>query len=195
MVSWWDIVKWCNAKSRKDGLTPCYYTVAEGFTTELRSGTPSTVYCNWSANGYRLPTEAEWEYAARGGLASQSYPWGDTITSSQANYGSGHPFGGTTPVGYYNGSQTPAGVDMKNGYGLYDMAGNVWEWVWDWYGSYSSAAQANPRGTDSGTYRVLRGGSWVGSPANLRVAYRRIEGSTSIRCNYKGFRTAQSSIP
>lgn len=188
MVTWYDVVKWCNAKSRKDGFEPCYYTDA-ALTTELKSGSP-TVYVKWTANGYRLPTEAEWEYAARGGLEGKSYPWGDGINGSQANYHiSSDPLSGTKPVGYYNGGQTPAGVDMKNGYGLYDMAGNIWEWCWDWYGSYAATTQADPRGPDSGSDRVDRGGSWRNEAA-LRCAYRdhRVP---SGRGDSLGFRPAQ----
>jgi len=139
-VSWYDCLKWCNARAERDGLTPAYYT----------SGTQDAIYrtgsldlsnacVNWDAAGYRLPTEAEWEKAARGGLVGHHYPWqsyGGTcsnhIDGSRANYwNSGDPYGGTTPVGYYNGNQTPAGIDMANGYGLYDIVGNAYEWCWD----------------------------------------------------------------
>ncbi len=193
VISWWDVVKWCNAKSRKEGLMPCYYT--DGLGTELKFGFPTAVYVNWSASGYRLPTEAEWEYAARGGLADKRYPWGDTITRSQANYSqSGDPFEYTTPVGYYNGTQTPAGVDMKNGFGLYDMAGNVWEWNWDWYSSYSASAQTDPRGPASGSERVIRGGSFNINEGGIRTAYRTrsVPGDGGVNV---GFRPARSLAP
>ena len=84
-VNWYDCVKWCNARSQQEGLTPVYYTDA-GLTQVYTNGETTTVYANWTANGYRLPTEAEWEKAARGGLSGQRFPWGNTITESQANY-------------------------------------------------------------------------------------------------------------
>lgn len=119
--------------------------------------------------------------AARGGLRGSRYPWGDTLHAGLANYaGSGDPFETgppphTTPVGYYNGSQIPAGADTANGYGLYDMAGNLWEWCWDWRDDryYRGAtARDNPRGPASGTHRILRGGCWNDPPEILHVAFR-----------------------
>ena len=171
-VDWYDAVKWCNARSQKEGLTPCYFTDA-GFTQVYTTGQVTNPSVNWSANGYRLPTEAEGEKAARGGVSGHRFPWSnvDTITHSQANYYSSanfvydisptrgyHPtfndgiFPYTSPVGYFG----------ANGYGLYDMAGNLSEWLWDWYLDtyYSSSPGTDPRGPSTGAARVFRGGSW-----------------------------------
>lgn len=169
-VNWFGAAAYCNWKSTQEGRVSCY---------DL-----STWQCDFTADGYRLATEAEWEYAARGGLTGKRYPWGDTIDGSMANYqDSGDPFetgdySWTTPVGYYDGNQTPAGVDMANGYGLYDMAGNIYEWCYDWYDkNYYQACNdlgtvANPTGPVDGVSRILRGGSWNFNTKVCRIANR-----------------------
>jgi len=183
-VNWNDCVKWSNARSQRAGLTPVYYTDA-ALTQVYKNGDTDAVYPNWAANGYRLPTEAEWEKAARGGLSGQRFPWGNTISESQANY---YPFssGGYIydlgPYGYNAAFCTgdwpytsPVGYFVPNGYGLYDMAGNVWQWCWDWYGTqYGQPTTTNPTGPASSLYgfRVLRGGSWYGDAYYARCANR-----------------------
>jgi len=122
-------------------------------------------YCGWA--GGRLPTEAEWEYAARGGVAGQRYPWGDGIDQDRANYD------GTGGLDVFPKS-APVGSFPANGFGLYDTAGNVWEWCADWYAerAYSGEAVRDPRGPTEGVRRVVRGGSWTSDPGRLRSSYR-----------------------
>jgi formylglycine-generating enzyme len=185
-VDWYDTVKWCNARSQQAGLMPVYYT-NPGMTQVYTNGDVAITNVNWAANGYRLPTEAEWEKAARGGLSGQRFPWGNTISESQANY-----YGNTAtnydlgPNGFNtNGISllgppftTPVGLFAANGYGLYDMAGNVIEWCWDWYAAppYPTGSPylggSDPHGPGTGSYRALRGGAFDGGASVARCARR-----------------------
>ena len=137
-ISWYEAVNFCNKLSEKEGLTPAY-----------KFGRGNTVIWDDKANGYRLPTEAEWEYAARGGADSKN-----TMFSGSDD---------ADIVGWFKANSKatthPSGMKACNEIGLYDMSGNVWEWCWDWYGDYSSKAATNPKGPVMGTERCRRGGS------------------------------------
>jgi formylglycine-generating enzyme required for sulfatase activity len=172
MVSWYDAALYCNALSKLAGKDTVY-------TFTSISGTPGAgcyglgnININYTKNGYRLPTEAEWEYACRAGTTTDYY-WGRNYppTTSADTLAID-----SNAVWYHNSpdSTQPVATKKPNAWGLYDMSGNLWEWCNDWYGSYSDSSQTNPTGATSGIFYVLRGGSWLSLyPANsLCSAYR-----------------------
>lgn len=149
-VRWSDAVRYCNARSREEGLDPAY---------DLKTWT-----CRFEANGYRLPTEAEWEYAARAGTTT-AYHFGDADAKLKAH-------------GWYKatsgGKPRPVKQRKPNAWGLYDVAGNLWEWCNDFYqvDYYLESPAKDPRGPGSGEKKVLRGGCWGSNPDACRSAYR-----------------------
>jgi formylglycine-generating enzyme len=217
-VSWYDVLKWCNARSQKENLTPCYYTDTN-LTVVYKTGRVE-LYVNWSADGYRLPTEAEWEKAARGGASGHRFPWSDsdTIQHARANYESStnYAYDTSSTRGYHPTFATdgepytsPVGYFAPNGYGLYDMAGNVWELCWDYFSStyYSNSPTNDPRGPSSfitgpvpphsissaGSNRVVRGGSWGSNARDCRAAMRLYDFFPPGWNNNLGFRCARAA--
>jgi formylglycine-generating enzyme required for sulfatase activity len=168
-VSWDEALEYCNDKSIKDGLKPCYDFTNEG------------VECDFNANGYRLPTEAEWEYAAKAGKHEEFYVYS----------------GSNTPdvVGWYKGNSEnrmhPVASKAANALGTYDMSGNAAEWVWDWYAGYSSDPDLALKGPQKGSDKIFRGGSWYHDDYELRVTSR-LHAKPFLKTEYIGFRVARS---
>lgn len=163
-VTWFDAVAFCNALSLREKLTPVYRI----------NGT--SVTANWNANGYRLPTEAEWEYAARGGNLSRGH-----------NFSGGNDASAVAWTSANSGKSThPVARKASNEIGLYDMTGNVYEWVWDWFATYpSGGASRDTRGPTSGSERSVRGGSWANSPLVIGMRGRLTPDSQSTILGFR----------
>jgi formylglycine-generating enzyme required for sulfatase activity len=148
-VTWYDAVEFCNLLSLREGRAPVY-AISDRVPPAGYPITGASVTADWSKNGYRLPTEAEWEYAARGGKASRRLTYAGSNDPDAVGWSKGNSGNATHPVG----------AKAPNELGLYDLSGNVWEWCWDRYGPYPSGPRSDPLGASAGTNRVQRGGSW-----------------------------------
>jgi formylglycine-generating enzyme required for sulfatase activity len=165
-VSWFDAALYCNKRSKQGGLDTAYrYDAKLVYAGTTTCSLLTNLQVDMTKNGYRLPTEAEWEYTCRAGTTTRCF-WGDDSSA-----------GGSYAWDYANSNSTthPAATKLPNAWGLYDMAGNVWEWCNDWYDTYQSGAQTDPQGAANGSFRVLRGGSWyndLSGVGDLRSACR-----------------------
>jgi formylglycine-generating enzyme len=203
-MKWRDAVVWSNAYSQLQGLTPVYYSDA-GFTAPIKdardgsySGTVNVTpgsydnpYVNWSANGYRLPTEGEWQYAARyiNGISWLPYNYASGAT---ADYNDTTATGMVAWCLFNSGTMIQnVGTKNPNALDIYDMSGNAREWCWDWYVTYPATSQADYKGPGSGTYRVSAGGDYYNSAYSAQVGFRGYSDPYLWYVNY-GFRLARS---
>ncbi len=196
-VTWYESVLFCNLMSRYLNYERCYYTDAE-FTNPIDASNyiAGPFYCNFDANGIRLPTESEWEYACRAGTTTAFFC--DETNYSTENCGSCTP--GMQPLleQYCLYCANDSGIccyaycKLPNPWGLADMHGNVWEWCWDWFGTYPSGRVTDPKGSSSGSFRVERGGSWSSSARLCRSAAR-VHDDPGSRSPSLGFRIARTA--
>ena len=189
-VSWYDAVEFCNKLSIKQGLAPYYNIDKEKKDPNNKNGSDDFQYTVTilGGNGFRLPTEAEWEYACRAGTTTV-FHYGDKLDSTMANFEGSEPYDAQT--GVFRKSLIKVGSFKPNAFGLYDMHGNIWEWCWDWYGTYSGITD-NPTGADKGKGRIRLGGSWHNKSRHLRSAFRE-DGNPGRNIFDFGFRAAKGN--
>ena len=199
-VTWYEAVLFANLMSLQDGLIPCYYTNAT-FTVAVDASNYTTgpFFCNFGANGYRLPTEAEWEYAARAGTTGPFSAHEPDYSSDNCHSCSPDPpLNVLDSIAWWCGNSGevptahPVGAKLPNPWGLYDMHGNVWEFCWDWFGDYPSEPVTDPTGPLAGSTRVRRGGSYAMSATYSRSA-RREDSGPGDRNSRFGFRLLRST--
>lgn len=195
-VSWWDAIKWCNLKSQIENKTPAYYITPNFNPADiLMTGNP-VPYVRWDASGYRLPTEAEWEFACREGRGAGN----DAFHSGRLRQAGVEPIDiSLDKVGWYGGNSSgntrPVASKEPNRFGLHDMHGNVAEWCWDWEGLVTTQDSEDPHGPPSGRFRIFRGGSWADPAMCCRAAYRgNLSPNAPLSC-FVGFRPVSGSDP
>ncbi|MBI3038535.1 SUMF1/EgtB/PvdO family nonheme iron enzyme, partial [bacterium] len=182
--SWYDAVEFCNKLSENQGLQPCYTinkTAIDPNNSSEVDNLKWTVTCDFSKNGYRLPTEAEWEFSCRAGTTHEYY-WGENSRNDYCWYSA-------------NSGEPPAihevGTKSQNAFGLFDMCGNVWEWCNDWNGNFTAEERNDPTGPTSGSTRTVRGGSFDEDETSLRSANRDSSDCATLRSPNLGFRVCR----